>query len=144
VIQISKCSCDDIDAILEIEKKSFRFPYNKQTFWYYIATHNSGFLVARDDGKITGYIIFSYEDVKAMIVSIAVDRRHRRRGMGSMLLKAAMDKLPETINSVELLVAVNNMDAISFYSAQGFEKKSSLRKYYPDGSDAIVMSLKIA
>jgi ribosomal protein S18 acetylase RimI-like enzyme len=71
--QISNCNYEDIDAILEIEKRSFKFPYSKQTFWYYIATHNAGFLVARDGEEITGYVMFSYEDAKATIVSIAVD-----------------------------------------------------------------------
>jgi ribosomal-protein-alanine N-acetyltransferase len=142
MIQISKCSYGDIDTILEIEKRSFKFPYSKQTFWYYIAAHNAGFLVARDESKITGYIISSYEDTKATIVSIAVDQRYRRKGIGSMLLKATLQQFPATINEIELQVSVNNQEAISFYLAHGFTKRHPLRRYYPDGLDAIVMSLE--
>ena len=140
MIEISKCKYEDIDAILEIERRSFKFPYDKQTFWYYTATHTAGFLVAKDGEKIAGYVIFSYDDARATIVSIAVDHGYRRKGIGSMLLKAALQSLPKTINNVELQVSINNQDAISFYSAHGFKKTSLLRKYYPDGSDAMVMA----
>ncbi|MCS4537293.1 MAG: ribosomal protein S18-alanine N-acetyltransferase [Thaumarchaeota archaeon] len=143
MIEISKCGYEDIDAILEIERRSFKFPYNKQTFWYYIVTDNAGFLVARDGEKIAGYIIFSYDEAKATIVSIAVDHGYRRKGIGSMLLEAALQSLPENINNVELQVSVRNQEAVSFYSAHSFKKISSLRKYYPDGSNAIVMALTV-
>jgi len=58
-----------------------------------------------------------------------------------MLLKAALQSLPGNVNDVELQVSVNNQEAISFYSLHGFKKLSTLSKYYPDGSDAIVMTL---
>ena len=143
MIEISKCKYEDIDAILEIERRSFKFPYDKQTFLYYIATHTAGFLVAKDAGKIVGYVIFSYDKAKATIVSIAVDHQCRRIGTGSILLKAALQSLPVNMNVVELQVSVNNQEAISFYTSHGFKKLSSLRKYYPDGSDAIVMALAV-
>ena len=141
MIEIAKCKSEDIDAILEIEKRSFRFPYDKKMFWYYVTAHNTGFLVARDSEEIAGYIIFSYAGAKATIVSIAVDREYRRKGIGSMLLKAALQS--PLVNEVELQVSVRNEEAVSFYSSHGFQKLSSLRKYYPDGSDALVMALAV-
>ena len=143
MIEISKCRYEHIDAILEIERLSFQFPYSRQTFWYFVGTHNGGFLVAKDGEKIEGYVIFSYDHDKAAIVSIAVDEKHRRKGIGSMLLKAALQKLPRTVNGVELQVSLKNEEAISFYYSHAFKKVSSLKKYYPDGSDAMVMALAV-
>ncbi len=143
MIEINKCKYEYIDAILELERCSFKFPYRRQTFWYFIATYNAGFLVAKDGEKIEGYVMFSYDHDKAMIISIAVDQKHRRKGIGSMLLKAALQRLPQNVNGVELQVSLKNEEAIAFYSSHAFKKVSSLKKYYPDGSDAMVMALAV-
>ena len=54
VIEISKCKYEYIDSILDIERCSFKFPYSKQTFWYYVGTYNTGFLVAKEGEKVAG------------------------------------------------------------------------------------------
>jgi ribosomal protein S18 acetylase RimI-like enzyme len=58
-----------------------------------------------------------------------------------MLLKATLQNLPANVTDIELQVSVKNEEAISFYFAHGFKKILSLRRYYPDGSDAIIMAL---
>lgn len=143
MIEIQKCSYNDIDAILEIEKKSFRYPYGRATFWHYLTAHNAGFLVAKHEQKIVGYVIFSYDRSKGTIVSIAVDNAYRRKGIGSILLQTALQHLPEKVSTVELQVSVNNDEAIAFYLVHGFKRAGTIEKYYSDNSDAAVMAMQL-
>ncbi len=78
------------------------------------------------------------------MLTIAVDKMMRKKGIASMLLKKAIEYLiSQNVDDFRLEVGVSNLEALSLYSRFGFERTSVLEKYYSDGSDAVRMHLSL-
>jgi ribosomal-protein-alanine N-acetyltransferase len=67
------------------------------------------------------------------LLRVAVHPAHRRRGLAHRLL--AEVAAPRTL----LEVSVDNEAALAFYAAEGFTEIARRRRYYRDGSDALVL-----
>jgi [ribosomal protein S18]-alanine N-acetyltransferase len=88
-----------------------------------------GFIVAEAGARARGHVI-------TIDVVLAV----RRFGVGSLLLRAAEDRL--IINGcdhVELETAVDNISALSFYKRHGYSVVRTHPRYYSNGVDALVL-----
>lgn len=137
-IKVRKFGMEDMPEVLEIEKRSFKDPYDMSTFLYFWGVEPEGFFVAEADGKVVGYVIASSHDGE--IVSISVLPEFRRRGIGRRLMEEAMEYLEEKgVRRIELIVGVGNVEAIRFYEGLGFKKVSIIPRYYSDGEDGIKM-----
>ena len=89
----------------------------------------AGFLVAEAGSRGRGHII-----------TIDVIAAARRLGAGSLLLRAAEDRLRTTgSGSVELETAVDNVSALSFYKRHGYSVVRTYPRYYSNGVDALVL-----
>lgn len=141
-MKIRKCTAKDLNRVIEIERKSFKYPYPPQLFGWYM--RNGFFLVAEKNEKIVGYVIGMKKRLKekkeeksekGLIASIAVLPHFRRRGIGISL----MEKMMGEMNEVEVQVRNSNRAAIKFYEKLGFIKKGFIENYYQDGEDAIIM-----
>lgn len=131
----------DIKRVLEIEKASFNDPYPPNIL---IDIYNlgAGFLVAQENNRIVGYIIFwiKYED-EGHIISIAVDKNFRRLEVGTKLVEASIESFKKfSVNILKLEVRVGNTGARKFYSKIGFEEYKIVEDYYEDLEDAVIMT----
>jgi ribosomal-protein-alanine N-acetyltransferase len=77
---------------------------------------------------------------EAEILTIAVDPARRRLGIGSALLRLAMERAA-AIGAVSMFleVAVTNHAARALYAAHGFTEAGLRRHYYSDGTDALIL-----
>ena len=133
-MKLRKCTAKDLNRVIEIERKSFRYPYPPSLFKWYL--RNGFFLVTEKNGKIVGYVIGMEEETKeGLIASIAVLPNFRRKGIGTSLMEKMMEKMEE----VKVQVRKSNRAAIKFYKKLGFIKKGFIENCYQDGEDAIVM-----
>lgn len=74
------------------------------------------------------------------VLTLAVDPMRRREGIGADLLNAAMTRAAESgVARMFLEVSVENTTAIGLYRRMGFETVGGRRRYYADGTDALVM-----
>ncbi|MCE4599167.1 MAG: ribosomal protein S18-alanine N-acetyltransferase [Desulfurococcales archaeon] len=75
------------------------------------------------------------------LVSIAVLREYRGRGIGSSLLSETIRVMRNVykVESIFLEVRVSNEVAIRLYERYGFKKVRLIKGYYKDGEDAFVM-----
>jgi ribosomal-protein-alanine N-acetyltransferase len=88
-----------------------------------------GFIVAEAGGRARGHII-----------TIDVVSTARRRGAGSLLLRAAEDRLVVAgCRVVELETAVDNVSALSFYKRHRYSVNRTSPNYYSNGVDALVL-----
>jgi [ribosomal protein S18]-alanine N-acetyltransferase len=88
-----------------------------------------GFIVAEADGRGTGHVI-----------TIDVTAGSRRAGVGSLLLRAAEERLRVAhCSTVELETAVDNVSALSFYKRHGYSITRTFPRYYSNGVDALVL-----
>ena len=130
----------DVKRVLEIEMESFDDPY-PASILIDIYNLGAGFLVAQQDNIVVGYIIFwiRYED-EGHIISIAVDKNYRRKGIGAELVKYAADTFRKcNVKEIKLEVRIGNTGARKFYTELGFKEKEIFESYYEDGEDAVIM-----
>jgi [ribosomal protein S18]-alanine N-acetyltransferase len=130
----------DVKRVLEIEKASFDDPYPADIL---IDIYNlgAGFLVAQENNRVVGYIIFwiKFED-EGHIISIAVDKNYRRLDVGSKLVETSLDVFKKfSVKDIKLEVRVGNKGARKFYSKMGFKELRIVEDYYEDHEDAVIM-----
>ncbi len=76
------------------------------------------------------------------ITAIAVHPKHRRNGIGEIILKDLLKKAHQVGSTKAILeVSQKNIAAIELYKKLGFEKVGERKNYYKDGSNAIIQSL---
>ncbi len=134
----------DIKRVLEIETEAFKDPY-PPSILIDIYNLGAGFLVAQHDNIVVGYIIFwiRYED-EGHIISLAVDKKYRKKNMGRELVDYAIDIFTKCdVREIKLEVRIENKGARKFYKKIGFEEKKVLKNYYEDGEDAVIMRKEV-
>lgn len=99
--------------------------------------------VAVDDDAVVGYAGLMFVDTPgdaATITTIAVAPPYQRRGVGSQLMNALLEKATQH-KAGELLLEVrnDNTEALAFYTAFGFDQISVRPAYYGRGRDALVL-----
>lgn len=90
-------------------------------------------LVALDDGEIVGHvqIVDPGESGVVEIKSIAVHEDKRSKGIGTMLIHAALERCRETdARFVRVATAAASTDALKFYQRQGFRLSRIIRDFY--------------
>lgn len=76
------------------------------------------------------------ERAVAYLAELAVAPDHRRRGHGSALLSALLDRLADH-EEVRLTTRADDDRARSFYEAAGFERLERLPDHYADGDGVL-------
>jgi ribosomal-protein-alanine N-acetyltransferase len=96
----------------------------------------------RDNRPMVGYCGFWIAAHEAHISTIAVDPRHRGRGIGQLLLMTAIEEAID-LNAVlmSLEVRVSNFVAQNLYRKYGFAVVGRRPRYYSDNrEDALIMA----
>ena len=142
---VRKATEADIPQIAIIEAESFSDPWTENSLRSQLSQAFGIFLAAEDgNGKILGYIIGSQDGESAFIDNIAVAVSARKMGVGTALMKAFFETLPETVFIAILEVRVSNTAAQKLYSKFGFEA-AGIRKnlYSSPRENGIVMTLDL-
>jgi len=113
---------------------------------------NAAVFVAEDEGHIVGRLSVSRDQHPASRhvadLGLMVAASHRRRGIGTALLEAAVKwGRASGIHKLELHVFPYNDAAISLYEQFGFVKEGYRRSHYRRGADyvdAVLMAFEIS
>lgn len=140
-IEIAHYDPRHLRRILQIERASFPDePYTRAIFRDLYKECGELFLIAKVRGRIAGYIATRVCSGRAEVVSIAVDPDYRRAGIGKTLLGHALERIEKSgAHSVELMVRVDNREAIHFYRRFGFRHAGRFAGYYEDGQTGLRM-----
>lgn len=112
----------------------------------YDRAHSSGqiLLTAELNGQVCGFLVARIIGDEAEILNIAVDKLHRRNGIGSGLLTAAISAAQaQNAKNIYLEVRESNSAAICFYRQHGFERTSQRRGYYSSPTENAVVMKKL-
>ena len=126
----------DLPQVLELQRELAFQDWNEKQFLSEIRASYAYCVVCEDDGKLLGYAIFHLLGPDSELLSIATRTSEQRKGIGSQLLKAGLDKLTESGDQCFLEVRNGNAKARAFYEKHGFKLYSVRKKYYSDGEDA--------
>ena len=137
-IIIRKAQFTDIDSVLEIEQESIN-SWSYDQFIQELNNKFSVFFVAESNNSIIGYAVAWRVADEIQINSISVKKSFRKQGIGSKLLAEIIKNDSGKVCSRAILdVRSNNMEAINFYTDNGFTKTGIRKNYYND-DDAVLM-----
>lgn len=135
-MQLREMTENDLPQVLELQRELAFQDWNEKQFASEIRASYAYCVVCEDDGKLLGYAIFHLLGPDSELLSIATRTSEQRKGIGSQLLKAGLDKLTESGDQCFLEVRDGNAKARAFYKKHGFKLYSVRKKYYSDGEDA--------
>ncbi|MBX5468639.1 MAG: ribosomal protein S18-alanine N-acetyltransferase [Thermoleophilaceae bacterium] len=138
--QIRRLSYSDLPQVMSIERGSFPTPWSLAMFVLELSKPSGISLAAVHDGRVAGYLICSRYDTVWHVMNVAVDRRHRRKGIATALLARLFEIADRPGEQYTLEVRVSNQAAISLYERFGFRGAGVRRGYYHDNrEDALIM-----
>jgi len=134
---------EDFEALWRMDQACFApgIAYSKAELGSYVRHKGAFALVAADaeNGSMAGFIVV-HGGLSGHVITIDVLAEARRSGVGSMLLRAAEERLRAAgSRAVGLETAVDNMGALSFYKRHGYSVIRSWPRYYSNGVDALVL-----
>lgn len=124
--------------------------YDTKPTW--IDNHPKEFIFNLYENKIcVGSVWYRPLEIGFEIDYIEVESLHRKNGFGTLLLRNFIadckNKIDKSKNpnlfEIWLEVSVLNIPAIALYKKLGFKPVHVRPRYYSDGSDATVMSLRV-
>lgn len=145
-LHIEPAQVADADEIARLHAGGFYRGWPREEFASYISGENTPVYVACDaKRRIAGFAMLRHSVDEVELITIAVDKKWRRKGVGEALLKAVFaDLMTTAAKKMFLEVAEDNAAAVRLYRKFGFAKVGERRGYYPrpDGTPAtaIVMA----
>lgn len=138
---------EDFEALWRLDQSCFTegISYTPAELHYYISRSSSFTILAEERQNLVGFLIAD-RSLRGFghIITIDVDPKQQRKGIGTALMKAAEERLEKIgCKSILLETAVDNLSALSFYKAHGYSVLKSLPCYYMNSLDGLQMGKKI-
>ncbi|HJX29591.1 MAG TPA: ribosomal protein S18-alanine N-acetyltransferase [Thermoanaerobaculia bacterium] len=135
----------DLLRIAELETLSFPEPWPVDLLAFELAHPRAILLTAsRGSAPAAGYAVFRHVAGEAELLRVGVAPEERRQGIARSLIEDGIARLRrEGVEVCHLEVRTTN-PAILLYEAIGFERTGLRRRYYQDGTDALVMSRRLS
>jgi [ribosomal protein S18]-alanine N-acetyltransferase len=134
---------NDIPFVAAIVADALREHYDPSLYQTLSAEWPDGFLIAADSNDVpVGFLLgVSQVEREVRVLMFAVDRNHRTRGVGALLMNSFLDRSRgRAFRRVTLEVRVSNARAIRFYTRFRFSVIDLLRAYYSDGENGYQMA----
>jgi len=134
---------EDLESVVSIEQQFGEEAFTKSSLRRFIL--NDRLLVYCED-QIVGYaiVLLRSNSLKARLYSIAVDKKHHRKGYGSLILKTIEQwVLNKGKAAITLEVASKNTPAQLLYQTFGYQPIGQIDNYYNNGDSAIKMTKNI-
>lgn len=136
---------NDLDEIINIEKKCFSLPWLKNSFEKELLNQLAYYECAELNGKVIGYMGMWKVIDEGHITNVAVLPEYRNMGVASLLIEKMIQVcICSEINTMTLEVRESNKTAKKLYEKYGFEAVGIRPKYYQKPlENAVIMWKKI-
>lgn len=127
----------DMPEVMEIENRSFEFPWVEDEFLACLRQRNCiGTVYESSQQLIHGFMIYELHKDTLRILNLAVAPEVRRTGVGRTMVQRLIDKLSQQRrHTIEAEVRETNVVAQSFLSGAGFRAVKVLRRHYDDTNE---------
>ena len=140
----SPMRAEDLDAVMEIERRSFGEPWSPGLFLHELRVPFSKTVLVRAQNgasHVLGYICRWLVGDEVHILNLAVRPEERRSGIGRALVELVLREADASdARLITLEVRRENSAGMALYRALGFAEDGVRRNYYGPGADAIIMS----
>jgi ribosomal-protein-alanine N-acetyltransferase len=152
---VRHCGPDDVPSVINVNTVTLPEHYSDYFYYDILKDFPSTFLLAEQGGKVVGYVMCRMEyglsmtkrfglAKKGHIISIAVLEQYRSTGIGTALIKEALEEIRKASGKeCYLEVRTTNKGAIVLYEKLGFKVSSTLHGYYKDGESAYTMATSL-
>ncbi|MTI44676.1 ribosomal-protein-alanine N-acetyltransferase [Roseibium hamelinense] len=133
---VEKARDEDLTDIAEIHRKSFPHGWEPDELARMMNQEGTSILVARRSSpygtqSCLGFLITRVAGDEAEVITIAIDPRHRGRGIAKKLMQDGMFRLyGERCASLFLEVDSSNEPALLLYRSLGFRQVGERKGYY--------------
>ena len=145
-VTLRDMTADDVTAVEVLERRLFPVDaWPMQMFFDELAQVDTRrYVVAEADGQIVAYAGLMCIEPIADVQTIAVVPEFEGKGIGSAILTELIEESRRR-GAVEVLLEVraDNPRAQALYVRFGFEQIHVRRRYYRDGTDALIMRLTL-
>ena len=151
---VRKANDTDILKVMQINQETLPENYPEFFFRDLLNKYPEAFFVAESEDTLIGYIMCRMEGGisnfgiswvrKGHIVSVTVLPRYRRQGVGTELITQSIIAMKESYDAKEVIleVRISNAAAIAMYSKLQFSRIRTIKSYYRDGEDALLMAIQ--
>ena len=145
----------DIPAVINVNAVALPEHYSDYFYYEILNEFPRTFMVAELGGEVVSYVMCRVEYGLSMVrrfglarkghvISIATMEAHRGKGVGTALIRRAMDEMREMgCKEAFLEVRVTNENAVKLYGKLGFQVTSTMHGYYKDGESAYLMAQQL-
>jgi ribosomal-protein-alanine N-acetyltransferase len=136
---------EDLDAIMEIEDRSFTAPWSRKSYQDLWSQESIDFWVVRQSGELVGYYLVQTSGLEQELHTFAVKPELRRRGIGRAMMDHMLGRARyKGVEYIYLQVRPSNEEAKELYKSLGFVGIGMRKHYYRDNfEDALVIGLKL-
>lgn len=116
--------------------------WSEATFWSELAgvPQRRWYRVAQVGEQIVGYVGLAVVEQTGDVQTVAVRSTHHGQGWGGVLLDALLaEAAARGCEEVLLEVRADNESALALYRRRGFATIATRRRYYADGTDALIL-----
>ncbi len=137
---------EDFETLYAIDQACYPpgIAYTKRMLREFLRLPGVDCRVAEAAGQIVGFLLAERETARAHVITIDVLENHRRRGVGSELLRSVEQSLAACgVREVELETATDNHAAVAFWERHGYRRVGVLPRYYLGRHNAYFMRKRL-
>ena len=144
-MNLRRAGAEDAGALARLEASAFADPWSLDLLSRELDLASCRcWVLPAADGTLVAYATYRVAANEAELLRIAVAPGARRTGVGEGLFRDTLDRLGEEgFREVHLEVRSDNLPGRALYEKVGFEEAGSRRRYYRDGTDAILYRLRL-
>ena len=140
-MKIRRAEPKDLSSIVEIEglcfPKETAFPAG---MFVYLITYSVSLVACEPEDRVLGFIIGYTSGRGGTVYTLDVHPAHRKKGIGSKLVRAMEEELQaQGARAIRLEAALENPEARELYRKAGYRERELVRNYYGRGKDAVRM-----
>lgn len=141
--EISLMQESDVDGMHAIEEATFASPWSRQSIEAELHNPCARYLVARENGEVTGYAGMWLVIDEGHVTNVAVREDRRGMGLGKELMKRLIQLAADSgMIWMTLEVRRSNKVAQNMYHGFGFVDVGYRKRYYENNEDALLMGLE--
>ena len=131
IIKIEKMNSDHVSQVAALEAICFHDPWSENSVASELSNPLSLWLVALEDGQVTGYVGSQTVAGETDMMNVAVHPDHRRKGIAEELIASLVEELKAMESRcLTLEVRASNIPAITLYEKLGFLQIGLRKNYY--------------